>query len=267
MPAEEALATPSSRRLFVLEQQPRVDRGAARLRERKTCAYLLLAGHLLNAPAQVWVDGADGFTTEQRLFWECVYVDRDFYVQVAADGDETVVAYSVTARNKRFHPRFVSPGGRYVEPGLVRRALRLGARSEPYFWRTPGRLATELDWPPGIRRRMGRSHNRHYHEGPLPRKSRELSDVCVRHQRRRCEGVGGRDGRPALSARRDLGATVATPGAEFDDEPGIQVDKELDEEALVKAIQEAPEPTDEKIFTTRQDSWSFAGAPGSTRTR
>lgn len=46
---------------------------------------------------------------------EAVYIDRDFYVHVGADTDETVHTYSVTTRSKRFRPSFRPSGGFAVE--------------------------------------------------------------------------------------------------------------------------------------------------------
>lgn len=40
---------------------------------------------------------------------EAIWVDRDYYVQTLADGDETVLAFSVTTRSARFLPIFTWP--------------------------------------------------------------------------------------------------------------------------------------------------------------
>jgi hypothetical protein len=39
-----------------------------------------------------------------RLFTECTFIDRDYYVQTLSDDDGTVLAFSVTARSARFRP-------------------------------------------------------------------------------------------------------------------------------------------------------------------
>jgi hypothetical protein len=61
---------------------------------------------------------------EAKTWTECVWIDRDFYVHSVADEDETVHAFSVTARGKRFRPAFRQPGATYVERGRVKRLLR-----------------------------------------------------------------------------------------------------------------------------------------------
>jgi hypothetical protein len=37
-------------------------------------------------------------------YTECFFIDRDYYVQTISDSDDTVLAYSVTTRRKRFRP-------------------------------------------------------------------------------------------------------------------------------------------------------------------
>jgi hypothetical protein len=46
---------------------------------------------------------------EARSYTESVFIDRDYYVQTISDYDETVLAFSVTTRNKRFAPVFEVP--------------------------------------------------------------------------------------------------------------------------------------------------------------
>jgi hypothetical protein len=48
---------------------------------------------------------------------ETVWLDRDYYVQALVDPDETVLAFSVTTRSRRFRPLFQVP----TSPGLVER--------------------------------------------------------------------------------------------------------------------------------------------------
>jgi hypothetical protein len=64
----------------------------------------------------------------QAQISEWIYVDRDYYVQALTEqDDETVLAFSVTTRSSRFHPRFDSRGGgtyvrrRWLAPTLARR--------------------------------------------------------------------------------------------------------------------------------------------------
>jgi hypothetical protein len=44
-----------------------------------------------------------------RDLTECFFIDRDYYVQTISDSDETVLAYSVTSRSRRFRPRLEVP--------------------------------------------------------------------------------------------------------------------------------------------------------------
>ena len=68
----------------------------------------------------------DGHAHQVAKTWiECVWIDRDFYVHAVADQDETIHAYSVTTRSKRFHPSFRQPGGSSIERGRIARWLRL----------------------------------------------------------------------------------------------------------------------------------------------
>jgi hypothetical protein len=41
-----------------------------------------------------------------QAFTVCTFIDRDYYVQTISDGDETVLAFSVTTRSPRFRPIF-----------------------------------------------------------------------------------------------------------------------------------------------------------------
>jgi hypothetical protein len=60
---------------------------------------------------------------EPKTWLEVVWIDRDFYVHAVADKDETIHAYSVTTRSRRFHPKLKPPGGSFVERGWVLRQL------------------------------------------------------------------------------------------------------------------------------------------------
>lgn len=46
---------------------------------------------------------------EQRAFLRSIFVDRDFLVQTISDDDDTVSAFSVTTRSRRFAPTFQWP--------------------------------------------------------------------------------------------------------------------------------------------------------------
>jgi len=64
---------------------------------------------------------------KQKIWTECIWIDRDFYVQAYADKDETIHAYSVTTRSRHFNPRFRPPGGHGIEPSRMQRVLRMPA--------------------------------------------------------------------------------------------------------------------------------------------
>lgn len=71
-------------------------------------------------------------------YGEYFFIDRDYYVQAVCDEDDTVLAFSVTTRAKRFNPTF---GG---DESLQRRARRrfkklTGRRWEPLFHAQLGR--------------------------------------------------------------------------------------------------------------------------------
>jgi hypothetical protein len=57
-----------------------------------------------------------------RTFRQFIWIDRDFYAAALVDDDETVVLFSVTSRDSRFHPEFTSgpPGN------IPRLAVKLG---------------------------------------------------------------------------------------------------------------------------------------------
>lgn len=64
-------------------------------------------------------------------FIECIFVDRDFYLQTICNEDEAVLSFSITTRSKRFKPEFLYP----PKPGFRDRwRLRRAERSyQPYF--------------------------------------------------------------------------------------------------------------------------------------
>jgi hypothetical protein len=82
---------------------------------------------------------------ERRSFTESIFIDRDYYVQTISDPDESVLAYSVTARSPRFHPTYRVP----FRPSLrERRRLkkRFNYTYEPLIELSLGRTRfSELD--------------------------------------------------------------------------------------------------------------------------
>jgi hypothetical protein len=65
--------------------------------------------------------------------WESLYIDRDYVVQtIHHDSDNAVLAYSVTARSKRFKPRY-EPSWRLSSWERVKYALRFRERYRPLF--------------------------------------------------------------------------------------------------------------------------------------
>lgn len=107
---------------------------------------------------------------ESRIFTVSVFVDRDFFVQAVANTDQTVLAYSVTTRSKRFKPRFQArrPLGP-IERWRWRR--QTGERYRPLVDLTLGQTrfadldSTDPDHfaPPHFRIRVG-AHNFDYAE-------------------------------------------------------------------------------------------------------
>jgi hypothetical protein len=70
----------------------------------------------------------------RRDLMECFFIDRDYYVQTISDSDETVLAYSVTSRARRFRPRLELP----ARPPL-RSRWRIERR-----WRREGRKVLKV---------------------------------------------------------------------------------------------------------------------------
>jgi hypothetical protein len=101
---------------------------------------------------------------KQKKWVECIWIDRDFYVHVAADEDETIHAYSVTTRTKRFQPEFRQPGGESVERGRVGKLLRLPRRIKLNPKVKLGKTHFQaFDWPGQAAAWIG-AHNWHYFE-------------------------------------------------------------------------------------------------------
>jgi hypothetical protein len=100
-----------------------------------------------------------------HVFTEAVYIDRDFYVHTLADADETVQAFSVTSRNKRFKPEFCPPGGSgYERRWPLRRwdRFRWGYRANQAIKLGKTRFI-ELGHPDRAASWVG-AHNAHYFE-------------------------------------------------------------------------------------------------------
>ncbi|MEX2646453.1 MAG: ETEC_3214 domain-containing protein [Gaiellaceae bacterium] len=100
---------------------------------------------------------------EPKTWIECVWIDRDFYVHAVADEDETVHAYSVTTRSKRFRPTFRQPGGWWIERGRLGRLLRLRQIGRHPRIKLGKTRFHELGWPQQSSSWIG-AHNMHYFE-------------------------------------------------------------------------------------------------------
>lgn len=60
-------------------------------------------------PRLVLPGGSRHAVSEIRNMVESIFIDRDYYVQTISDSDGTVLAFSVTTRSSRFHPRYELP--------------------------------------------------------------------------------------------------------------------------------------------------------------
>jgi hypothetical protein len=100
-----------------------------------------------------------------RIFVEALWVDPAFYVQAIADEDETIHAYSVTARTKRFRPAFRPPGATAIPlTGIRRLLLRREYRIKPNREIVLGKTRfADLDNPLNASSWVG-AHNAHYFE-------------------------------------------------------------------------------------------------------
>jgi hypothetical protein len=119
-----------------------------------------------------WDDGAPGGQERRvgRAFLVSTFIDRDYYVQTISDDDNTVLAFSVTTRSRRFQPVLQVPR----PPGpLVRwRWRRIHGRPylAPVYVRLGHTSFADLDSPdresfspPHFRIMMG-AHNHAYSE-------------------------------------------------------------------------------------------------------
>jgi hypothetical protein len=94
-----------------------------------------------------------------RVFIEAFFIDRDYYVQAVCDEDETVVAFSITSRSRRFKPTLSFP----PRPSRrERRRIRMitGERFAPLLEVTLGRsrfdeIVPDAGWQPQRRGRLG----------------------------------------------------------------------------------------------------------------
>jgi hypothetical protein len=65
--------------------------------------------HPLFDPALVDEDDEAHDVLVPASFVECIFIDRFYYLQTISDADDTVLAFSVTTRRKRFRPKFEAP--------------------------------------------------------------------------------------------------------------------------------------------------------------
>jgi hypothetical protein len=218
----------------------------ARLRRLGTHAQLSFFSSVLGEPpalrrsllsdVTVYDDNGTG-QRETRQFIEAVYIDRDFYVHVYTDHDETVQAYSVTTRSKRFKPRFRSPGGWAAERRWLRRWARFRYRFVPHPTVTLGKTRfIELGRPDCAAAWLG-AHNAHYFEayycgnpGYYQNFVYSINDAGVRAWEA-----------PWSDATRDLKWGLP----EMRREPGETLDQFL-ERAVVEAMEERPDTSDDE---------------------
>lgn len=101
---------------------------------------------------------------EPRGFIEAIWIDRDYYVHAYADTDETVVAYSVTTRSKRFRPKLRPPWGESIARGRIMTSLGRPYRTKraPTVKLGKTRFST-LPTPQHASSWIG-AHNWHYYE-------------------------------------------------------------------------------------------------------
>jgi hypothetical protein len=97
-------------------------------------------------------------------YWECIWIDNDYYVQAVADKDETVLAFSVSTRNKKFNPRFRSPAGYFEPRSPVVRGWAIGTFA-PSFNVRLGKTTLDqaIEYPGDIYAWLG-AHNWGYQE-------------------------------------------------------------------------------------------------------
>jgi hypothetical protein len=145
----------------------------ARLQRLGTNAQLSFFDSVLGEPAAMRRT-VEGFVTrynddgrpsrETKDYIECVWIDRDYYVQAVADSDETIHAYSVTTRRKGFRPRFRPPGGTAVERHWPLRRLLGDYKFQPNKETVLGRTKFAELGNPGSSACWVGAHNLHYFE-------------------------------------------------------------------------------------------------------
>jgi hypothetical protein len=109
-------------------------------------------------------DDAGAPSKVSMAFKESVWIDRDFFVHALSDLDQTVHAYSVTTRSKRFRPKIQPPGGTAADPNWLWRKLGKEYRFKPDPAVTLGRTRFADLGRPAQASGWLAPHNWHYFE-------------------------------------------------------------------------------------------------------
>jgi hypothetical protein len=119
----------------------------------------------IESTVQVWPPESEESITEDAMFWESIWIDRDFHVHAfSKQDDDAIVAFSVTTRHKRFRPRLRSPGYTIEERSRPWRLLRMQSWKKPLFDVRLGITRFEdLGQPDKASAWLG-AHNMHYYE-------------------------------------------------------------------------------------------------------
>lgn len=120
----------------------------------------------INGKVTQFVEDGDDFREEvqPRDYWECIWVDADWYVQAVANDDETVLAFSVTTRKPRFNPRFQSPAGYFERRSPVVRGWSVGKFTREFDLRLGHTtFAQAIEYPGDVKSYVG-AHNWGYSE-------------------------------------------------------------------------------------------------------
>lgn len=99
-----------------------------------------------------------------QVFIEAVWIDHDYYLHAIADTDETVHAYSVTTRSKRFRPKLRVPGGTSEPPTVLDRLRRRSYHFKPNPVVRLGKTRFAELTLPGFAASWVGLHNAHYFE-------------------------------------------------------------------------------------------------------
>lgn len=99
-----------------------------------------------------------------RDYWECVWIDPDWYVQAVTDQTETVLAFSVTTRNPKFNPKFQSPSGYFEKRSKVLRGWAIGKFTREFDLRLGQSMFSEAIQLPGEVKAYLGAHNWGYTE-------------------------------------------------------------------------------------------------------